>query len=417
MVSQHGHFDSLIRLMHGALWIAALLAVGSQLLLAQAPQKTPDRRKTFGQSLKQFEKKSGTKETKDSKPAASSGNDDDVIKVQTNLVVTDVLVANAKGNAIAGLKKEDFVITENGVPQEMELFSSGGTAPLPKSIVFIVEVGTIPSMADRSLEAAKTLVDKLAPIDRMAIVNTNTQLVLNFTNDKILLKATLQKLKAESWAGRHSYSSLLASLNELLGAEDIRPIIINQSYGDELGALKPMWEWGKIYCNRGVRGMCERSFSYTDVVDMVERSRATIYTVIPGPRFLGLSNDEQVKRARFFLDGYMDEIGNGVGRAEDKKEEYRRKWTEHEIYSHVETEKALINLTNLSGGITNYLEKPEDAPGIYDSILTVIENRYTIGYYPKDETRDGKKRAVKIAVRGHPEYIVLGRKSYFAPEH
>lgn len=396
--------------------IAAFLAIGFQSLDAQTPPKPTDRRKTFGQSLKQFEKKPETKETKEKKPTAPSENDEDVIKVRTNLVVTDVLVANSKGNAIAGLKKEDFVITENGVPQEMELFSSGGTAPLPKAIVFIVEVGAIPSMADKSLEAAKTLVDKLAPNDRMAIVNTNIQLVLDFTSDKKLLKATLEKLKAESMGGRHNYSSLLGSLHELLGPEDIRPIVINQSYGDELASLKPMWESSKPFCKRGIRGFCERAFSFTDVVDAVERSRATIYTVVPGPQFIGIPKDEQIKRAGLYLEGYVNEIGKNIERTEQQKEEFRRQWIENEIFGHVETEKALINITNLSGGITNYLEKPEDASGIYDSILTVIENRYTIGYYPKDETPDGKKRCVKIEVRGHPEYVVLGRKFYFAPK-
>lgn len=404
---------SLTQLILRVFLIAGFLTLGFQLLNGQVPQKPPDRRKTFGESLKKYEKKA---ETKEIKPTAPSENDEDVIRVRTNLVVTDVLVANAKGNAIAGLKKEDFVITENGVPQEMELFSSGGTAPLPKSIVFIVEVGTIPSMADKSLEAAKTLVDKLAPVDRMAIVNTNIQLVLDFTNDKKLLKATLEKLKAESMGGRHNYSSLLGSLHELFGPEDIRPIVINQSYGDELASLKPMWEISKPFCKRGIRGYCERAFSFTDVVDAVERSRATIYSVVPGPQFIGLPKDEQIKRARLYLDGYMNEIGKDIERTKQKKEEFRSQWTKNEIFGHVETEKALINITNLSGGITNYLEKPEDAEDIYESIFKVIENRYIIGFYPKDETRDGKKRRVKIEVRGHPEYLVLGRKSYFAPK-
>jgi hypothetical protein len=46
----------------------------------------------------------------------------------------------------------------------------------------------------------------------------------------------------------------------------------------------------------------------------------------------------------------------------------------------------------------------------------VIENRYVVGYYPKNEARDGTRRSVKIEVKGHPEYVVLGRKTYFAPE-
>jgi hypothetical protein len=392
--------------------VAGLSCLTFQILVGQEPKKIPDRRKAFGESLKKYEKKP---ELKDVKAKTASTGDDDVIRIETNLVVTDALVVNPKGNAIAGLKKEDFFITENGVPQEMQLFSNGETANIPRSIVFIVEVGAIPSMAERSLEAAKILVDNLDEKDRMAIVNTNTQLVLDFTSDKKLLKSTLEKLKAESMGGRHNYSSLVASLFELFGAEDIRPIVINQTYGDELGVLKPMWEYGKPLCKRRVRGFCERTFSFSDVTETVERSRATIYTVVPGPQIVGLSKEQQIERARMYLTGYMTEIGKNIDRTEREKEEFRRKWTEIELFSHVETQNALIKITGLSGGITNFLEKPEDAEDIYGSIFRMIENRYTIGYYPKNDARDGKRRTVKIEVRGHPEYVVLGRKTYFAP--
>jgi hypothetical protein len=44
-----------------------------------------------------------------------------------------------------------------------------------------------------------------------------------------------------------------------------------------------------------------------------------------------------------------------------------------------------------------------------------MNQRYLIGYYPTNLEQDGKRRDVKIEVKGHPDYIVVGRKSYFAP--
>jgi VWFA-related protein len=399
--------------------IAAFSLLSCPILFGQDAKKTPDRRKSFGQSLKKYEKK--PEESADKVTKAETPNDD-VIRVETNLVVSDILVVNQKGNALVGLKKEDFVVTENGVPQEMELFSKGGSADIPKSVVLIIEVGVIPSFTDRSLEAAKTLVDKLNPRDRMAIVTTNTKLVLDFTDDKKLLKSKLEKLKDEYRAGRHEYSSLLAALNELFSPEDIRPIVVMQSYGGELSVLKPMWESMKQYCQRLLKGeralwgFCERDYSFSDVMEAVEKSRATIYTIVPGPQIVGLSKEQQIRRSHLYLNGYMNEIAKGIERSEKQKEELRRKLTETEIQEHTATQTALIKVTGLSGGYTNFLEKAEDASGIYESIFKVIENRYVIGYYPKNEARDGKRRSVKIEVRGHPEYIVMGRKTYFAPE-
>lgn len=50
------------------------------------------------------------------------------------------------------------------------------------------------------------------------------------------------------------------------------------------------------------------------------------------------------------------------------------------------------------------------------SILTDIDRRYVIGYYPTNRARDGKRRKVQIEIRNHPEYVVWGQKTYFARE-
>ena len=51
-------------------------------------------------------------------------DDQDVIKVTSNLVSLDVIVKDKKGKAITDLKSEDFTVSENGVPQEIEFFGS-----------------------------------------------------------------------------------------------------------------------------------------------------------------------------------------------------------------------------------------------------------------------------------------------------
>jgi hypothetical protein len=49
-----------------------------------------------------------------------------------------------------------------------------------------------------------------------------------------------------------------------------------------------------------------------------------------------------------------------------------------------------------------------------ERILADINRRYVIGYYPSNKALDGKLRQTKVEVRGHPEYVVQGRRSYFA---
>src|SRR4026209_2027331 len=50
--------------------------------------------------------------------------DDDVVKVKSNLVNIDVIVKDKKGKYVSDLKAEDFAITENGVAQKIEFFDA-----------------------------------------------------------------------------------------------------------------------------------------------------------------------------------------------------------------------------------------------------------------------------------------------------
>jgi hypothetical protein len=48
-------------------------------------------------------------------------------------------------------------------------------------------------------------------------------------------------------------------------------------------------------------------------------------------------------------------------------------------------------------------------------VLNDINQRYVIAYYPKNHVRDGKRRKISFEIRGHPDYLIVGRRSYFAP--
>src|SRR3989442_15193866 len=60
--------------------------------------------------------------SQDKKPNKS--DDQDVIKVTSNLVSLDVIVKDKKGKPVTDLKAEDFTVIENGVPQKIEFFDS-----------------------------------------------------------------------------------------------------------------------------------------------------------------------------------------------------------------------------------------------------------------------------------------------------
>ena len=373
---------------------------------AQSAAEEKAKLRNFGSSVESFGKK--PRKNSAAEKGAAETDDDDVIRIKTDLVVSDVLVVNQKGNLITGLDESDFVITEDGVPQKVSTFSFGENST-PRSIVLIIDYSCSQfHYIKSSIEAAKKLVDKLAPKDRMAIVTDDVELLTGFTRDKAELKNELDKLgkKVPKTGGKSlQYSALVATLNEMFDEEDVRPIVIFQTDGDELQFLKGEQTFPPYFK--------VRNFSFADIRSLVSRSRATIYTVMPGYRMLGLSRKEQLAISARMEDEEYREAAESRGEKNSKR---RRPPAPGLIeYAAREIEKQqlrLFDISRLSGGYMDFLERPEDADHVYDNVFNVISNRYVIGYYPTNKERNGKKREVKIEVRGHPEYTVTGRKAY-----
>lgn len=148
---------------------------------------TPEKTRNFGSSLEKYRNKE--RQNSQNKPSDDEPRADEIIRVKTDLVVTDVLVTDRSGKIVSELKKNDFIVTENGAPQKVEMFSLGENASVSRSIVLIIDCGFRQApYIKSSIEAAKTLVDKLAEQDKMAIVTIDVKLLSDFTQDKVLLK-------------------------------------------------------------------------------------------------------------------------------------------------------------------------------------------------------------------------------------
>ena len=378
--------------------------------------------KNFGSSLKrlkwdQKQRKAVEKSSK-TRPAQTDG---DVIKVETKLVITDALVLDGKGFAVSGLKVEDFSVTEDGEQQEVRFFSLGSDAKVPRSIVFIMDASaSLLPVLDTSAEAAKKFVDRINPGDRVAIVNDRVKLVCNFTRDKTALKNCIENIRKNRTVGfetgaSRQFSALMASLRELFDDEDVRPIVILQADGDELPHLRRIHEPKPAFAT---------SFGWRDIMGAAERSRATIFTVYPTRRLLELPSAEQRRIAMDYYKNYDSSavINFALSRISGNRNPFpkdRAKMEEYFFTSFLEErlrqQNAFEELSNSTGGWAAYLESPAEADEVYTRILTGIENRYVIGYYPSNETRDGKRRRIKVEVHGHPEYTIVGKRAYIAP--
>ncbi|HEX6047573.1 MAG TPA: VWA domain-containing protein [Pyrinomonadaceae bacterium] len=436
-----------------SLMLTALVAPS----FGQSPLKKRPKLKDFGSSLERLQWDAIKKQSVDSKPRkkASGGADEDVIQTETDLVTSDLLVVDGKGKLVSNLTAADFVIIEDGRPQEVAHFERGDNASVPRTIVLIIDYGcTQLPVLRRSIDAAKLLVGKLGPLDKMAIVTDDVELISDFTNDKKKLQKKLEAVYKKpntafdptvvhnwhTWGKGLQYSALMAVLKEAFIEEDLRPIIIFQTDGSQVYGLRDPVVPEALppdladdfraeqlkEISRKIKYRHEHrisDFSLDDVYRAVEKSRATIYTVVPEYRFLNRSLDQQVNLIKLRMNnGYLRSVSGEQPwvqqQARARLEVWRPTSEANLVWWAQQQEKsqdALAGVAARSGGWTEFLETPEDADGIYSRILADINHRYLVGYYPKNKLRDGARRRVKFEVRNHPEYHVLGRKSYYAP--
>jgi hypothetical protein len=216
-----------------------------------AQSKERPKLKDFGSSLKRTKWDPTKQQAVVTKPNVKSKDDSDldVVKVETSLVSTDVLVYDGQGHSVEGLTENDFLMSEDGAPQKLGMFLLGTNSNVARTIVLIIDYSASQmSFIETSIAAAKSMIDKLGPLDRLAIVDDDVKMIQGFTTDKKILKDKLDSLRKRAnslgpsrtrqFGESKQYSALFATLNEAFDNEDKRPIVIFQTDGDQLGLLR-----------------------------------------------------------------------------------------------------------------------------------------------------------------------------------
>ena len=414
--------------------------------------------KDFGSSLKKLKWDPEKNRAVSSSQATLNGSADDVVRIETALVACDVLVTDRQGRPQRSLKASDFAISEDGVPQQVGLFTLGDSSNLSRSVVLIIDYSRsqFPYIVE-SIEAAKILVDKLGPRDQMAIVTDDVELLAGFTSDKRDLKHALDSLiertkgskgvlgigKKRPQFGRSAqFSALMATLQEAFDDEDQSPVIVFQTDGDELEYLRNsiiVYEvppglspdlraevQEEIEQKKRFQQASMTEFSLDDVFRTVEKSRATIYTIIPRTRLLGLTEDEQIRRlsaedertvATWAAAASSAKLKSTLqARQEEREKKLTKEIWQARLHQELKVQEALVDLAKLSGGWAEFLETRSQAADTYNRIVQDLNQRYIVGYYPTNKEHDGKRRRISITVKGHPDYVITSRTSYYAPE-
>ena len=162
---------------------------------------------------------------------------EDVLKIKSNLVNIDVIAKDKKGKYISDLKPEDFIITENGVPQKIEFFDAplsrkpgeavvgapAAETAAPRNYVSLVldyQTTDITNLKQVREGAIKYVREQVTDSDVVAVlsVTNGLQMLQSLTQDKAQLIAALEKnrrhcgfkkLRTEGSERKHQLASRL----------------------------------------------------------------------------------------------------------------------------------------------------------------------------------------------------------------
>ncbi len=110
--------------------------------------------------------------------------DDDVLKIESSIVVLNATVNDTRGNPVSGLKQTQFKVFEDGQEQKVDFFDAEKT---PFAAVLLIDTsGSMETRISMARGAAINFLDGLRPDDATAIYHFDTKvsLVQDFSNSR-----------------------------------------------------------------------------------------------------------------------------------------------------------------------------------------------------------------------------------------
>jgi VWFA-related protein len=148
------------------------------------------------------------------------------LKVNVPLVNVDVLVTTKDGQFIPNLKKENFRISEDGVPQNLSKFT---VSEAPITAVLLVEfASTNYSFMVEALNASYSFANTLRKDDWVAVSYYDMQphILVDFTQDKKAVFGALNQLRIPGFIETNLFDALYDTLDRLDRVEGKKYVIL-----------------------------------------------------------------------------------------------------------------------------------------------------------------------------------------------
>jgi VWFA-related protein len=323
--------------------------------------------------------------------------EDDVIKVETNLVTMPVSVLDRDGRFIGGLQQRDFQIFENGVQQKVEYFQS---VEQPFTVILLIDVSpSTQFQIDEIQDAAIAFVNQLRPGDKVQVISFDERvhILSPVTNDRRVLRDAI--LRTEFGDGTSLYEAVDYVVQRQLKQIQGRKAVVLFTDGVDTTS---------------------RRANYQTTIREVEENEALFYPIRydtqsdmnggwgrGGGGGGGGYPNPYPRRRRGSWDDILGQIlgggnvrinpGGGRGGAGNSSNEY-------------ETGKRYLEELARSSGGRNF-EAGSNLTAAFSGIAEELRRQYSIGYYPDKVGQVGERKQIRVRVM-RSNLVVRAKTSY-----
>ena len=276
------------------------------------------------------------------------------LRVETTLVLIPVAVTDSLNRFVLGLQKDQFHLLEDSVEQNVAHFS-GEDAPLSVGLVFD-ESGSMDYKLRTSQAAVAQFLKTMNADDEAFLVefSDSAKLTVGFTAHTAEIQDALKK--AQPGGLTAMLDAINMAVREMKKAKNSRKAIVIISDG----------------------GDNHSQYTSAEIESLVREADVQIYAmgVFEPSLPFGLSAEE------------------------------------------VSGPRLLSEIATQTGGRAFAAALTSDLPSVAARIAVELRNQYVLGYYPKNQTRDGKFRHVEVKVtqpRGVSTLKAHWRLGYYAP--
>jgi VWFA-related protein len=310
------------------------------------------------------------------------GMPDYTLHVDVPLVDVDVTVTTKDGQFIPGLKKDNFRVLEDGVPQKITNFSQ---AEKPVTVVMLLEFAANHyAFINDMLSNAYTFASTLKPNDWVAVISYDMrpEIQQDFTQDKTKVFGALSHLRIPGFRETNLFDALFDTLDRVDRIDGHKYVILISSGVDTFSKL-----------------------NYDKILKKVKATRnVTIYTVSTGWLL------------REWLDTHgMISPGNTMPGTQD-------------MMDFLQADNEMKTYASLTGGQAFFPRFEGQFPEVMGEISNAIRNEYLLSYHSTNPKQDGTYRKIKVelvdAATGGPinlhvngkaaKFNIIAREGYTA---